>query len=184
MLSSSPDRGRLVVGGLLVVLGGVFLIGQVLDIRLGERAWPYLVLLPGVALLVVGLLLGGPAGVGLSIAGGITTMAGAVLLYQEMTDAWASWSYAWALVAPGGVGLGMLLSGLARGDLELTENGGRVALVGVGLFVGFGIFFEGALRLSPDNGLFGHPLIPAALVVVGGLVILYALITSRRRGEG
>jgi hypothetical protein len=183
MLSTSPDRGRVVVGGLLILVGVAVLAGQAFDVRLGERDWPYLVLLPGLGLLLVGLLLEGPGGVGLSIAGAITTMTGAVLLYQESTGAYASWSYAWALVAPGGVGLGMLLSGLAHGDRELTDGGGRVALIGVGLFVGFGVFFEGALGLSPDGGLFGAPLVPAALVLVGVLVILYAIVTAGRRGE-
>jgi hypothetical protein len=181
MLATSPDRGRLVVGGVLILVGAVFLVGQVFDVRVEEYGWPLLVLVPGLAILVIGLLVGGPGGVALSIVGGITTMTGVVLGYQAVTDQWATWAYAWALVAPGGVGLGMFLSGLVQGDRELADSGGRVALVGVGLFVGFGLFFEGVIGLTTGRGLFEEALVPAALVVIGILVIAYGVLGGRRR---
>ncbi len=180
MLDTTPDRGRLLIGLILIVLGVVALGGQVAGIDLGESGWPLLVLGPGLAMLVIGVLLRGPGGVALSIVGGITTMTGVVLLYQQLTGAWASWAYAWALVAPGGVGLGMWLSGVAEGDRELTENGGRVALVGLGLFIGFGIFFEGLLGLTTGRTLFGEPVLPVVLVVVGIAIIVYGLTAGRR----
>ncbi len=180
MLDSTPDRGRLLIGVVLIVLGGAALVGQLAGFDVGESGWPLLVLGPGLAMLVIGVLLRGPGGVALSIVGGITTMTGFVLLYQQLTGAWATWAYAWALVAPGGVGLGMWLSGLAQGDRELTENGGRVALVGVGLFIGFGIFFEGFLGLTTGRTLFDEPVLPAILVVAGVAIIAYGLMAGRR----
>ena len=180
MLATAPDRGRIVIGLVLIVLGVVFLAAQLLGFDAGQAGWPLFVLGPGLAMLVIGLVVGGAGGVALSIVGGITTMTGVVLLYQELTGAWATWAYAWALVAPFGVGLGMLLSGLVQGDRELADNGGRVALVGIGLFIGFGLFFEGLVGLSTGRSLFEQPILPAVLVIVGVLVIGYGLVAGRR----
>ncbi len=180
MLATAPDRGRLVIGLVLIVLGVVFLAGQLLGFDAGGAGWPLAVLAPGLAMLVIGLVVGGPGGVALSIIGGITSMTGLVLLFQEITGLWASWAYAWALVAPFGVGVGMLLSGLAQGDRELADSGGRVALVGIGLFIGFGLFFEGLLGLSTGRSLFEQPFLPVVLVIVGVLILGYGLLSGRR----
>ena len=53
-------------------------------------------------------------GLGLAIPGAILAMIGFVLWYQASTGLYATWAYAWALVVPTGVGLGMLLYGLAH----------------------------------------------------------------------
>ncbi len=179
-----PTRGRLVIGAGLVVIGAVFLIGQAVDIRVGDQLWPWFVIAPGIGLIVVGILAGGPPGVAFSIAGAITTMAGLVLFVQQLTGLYATWSYAWALVAPGGVGLGLLLAGWSQGDRDMVANGRRTALVGLGLFAGFGLFFEGVLGLS--NGgqpLFSGPLLPAVLVVLGAILFLWGLVGRRAQAD-
>ena len=50
--------------------------------------------------------------------GGIVTMIGVVLAVQEAYGLYQTWAYAWALVAPGGVGVGLTVYGLLarRGD--------------------------------------------------------------------
>jgi len=48
------------------------------------------------------------------IPGSIITIAGLVLAVQNTFDLFATWAYAWALVAPGGVGLGIAED---RGDV-------------------------------------------------------------------
>ncbi len=181
MQATSRERGRLAAGVALILIGVLFIGAQVVDLDVGDEGWPLFIIVPGVAMLVVGLLMAGPGGVGLSIVGGITTMAGFVLFYQNVTDQWATWAYAWALIAPGGVGLGMLLAGLAHGDRTVASDGARTALVGVGLFAGFGLFFEGVIGLSSGFGFFGQPLVPGALVVVGVLVIARELLGRGRR---
>jgi hypothetical protein len=170
----------LAVGVVLILLGALFLIGQFVEIDVGDAAWPLLVIGPGVALLVIGLVIGGPPGVGLSIAGSITTMVGVVLFYQNQTGLYETWAYAWALVAPGGVGIGMLLAGIAQGDRELVTDGARTALVGVGLFLGFGIFFEGVIGVSGGGGFFAEPLVAAALVVIGVVVMVWGVVDRGR----
>ena len=76
--------------------------GRVRTARL-PYGWPLYVIIPGITLLVVGFI---SLGSGALIPGGIVTVTGLVIAYQAVTDDWASWSYAWALVVPGGVGLG------------------------------------------------------------------------------
>jgi len=183
MQASIPERSRLAVGLVLIFIGALFLIAQVVEIDVGDAAWPLLVIVPGLALLVIGLLVGGQPGVGLSIAGSITTMVGVVLVIQNQTGLYETWAYAWALVAPGGVGIGMLLSGITQGDRELATDGARTALVGVGLFLGFGIFFEGFVGLSGGGGFFAEPFIAAALVAIGIVVMTWGIADRRRGGD-
>ncbi|HEV8489292.1 MAG TPA: hypothetical protein VGQ58_05850 [Candidatus Limnocylindrales bacterium] len=94
---------------------------------------------------------GGRGGAGLAIAGGITTVTGLVLAFQNATGLWATWAYAWALVAPGGAGLGLLLYGLFTWQPDFVARGRGTLLVGLVLFVGFAIFFEGFIGLSGDR---------------------------------
>jgi hypothetical protein len=91
--------------GIVLVVVGLFALGVVLfGVDLTQYGWPLFVIIPGLTLLVVGFLGGGA---GASVPGGIVTMLGLVLAYQSSTGDWASWAFAWALIAPGGVGLGL-----------------------------------------------------------------------------
>ena len=104
--------------------------------------------MPGVAMILGSFAIPPRGGLGLAIPGAILAMVGVVLWFQATNDLYATWAYAWALVAPTGVGLGMLLYGLAHRDGELARDGLRTTLVGIGLFLGFAFFFEGVLGLS------------------------------------
>ena len=131
------------LGLVLVILGGLALLGRMFSIDLLGLGWPIFVLAPGIALFAAGVAVGGRAGVGLAIPGGIVSMVGVVLSFQAATGLWATWAYAWALVAPGGVGVALVLYGLLTGQGDLVRNGVPVLLTGLGLFVAFGLFFEG-----------------------------------------
>ena len=174
-----PRRGSLVGGILLVVLGLAFLVARAFRLELGVETWPVWIVGPGIALVVAGLVLGGPGGLGMIIPGAIATTVGSILWVQEATGLWATWAYAWALVAPTSVGLAMLVFGLVHGDVELRRNGLRTMLVGLALFFGFALFFEGAIGLSGGR-------IPAAdvalpVVAIGIGVLLLALSVMRRQ---
>src|SRR5262245_30209752 len=145
---TGPRRGSLAGGIILVVLGLAFLVARVFRIELGVDAWPIWIVGPGLALLIAGLVVGGPGGLGLVIPGSIITTVGAILWVQDATGLWSTWAYAWALVAPTSVGAGMFLFGITHGDRELTANGLRTLLVGLALFFGFALFFEGVIGLS------------------------------------
>jgi hypothetical protein len=170
----STRRGTVLLGLALVLLGGLALAGRLLDVDLLSLGWPIFVLAPGIVLFAAGVAVGGKGGLGLAIPGGIVTMAGAVLTFQSATGLWSTWAYAWALVAPGGVGIAFVLYGLLTGQRDIARGGVPILLTGLGLFIGFGLFFEGLLNLNGANGL-AEPLLAAALVGLGIVVILLGL---------
>lgn len=168
------------VGGLiLVIVGTLFLVGRVLDITLGAHAWPLWIIVPGLAMLTGSLFIPPRGGVGLAIPGAIVTMVGLVLWVQESYGLYETWAYAWALVAPTGPGLGMLIYGLARGDRELVGDGLRMTLVGLGLFLGFALFFEGAIGLSGDKITGLDEVLPFVAIGLGALMVVLSLVRSR-----
>jgi hypothetical protein len=183
MDGSGTSRGALVVGALLIVFGAIALVVRVSGVEVG---WPAWVILPGVALLIAAFAVPEPGGSGLAAAGGVVTAVGTLLAVQDATGTYASWAYAWALVAPGGVGAGLLLYGLLtrRGDIA---RGGLGSLVtGVVLFlIGF-LFFEGLLHLN-GNGFANLTDIGVPIVImgIGAAVLVGAIIPGpwRRRSR-
>ncbi|HJR49532.1 MAG TPA: hypothetical protein VJ794_00415, partial [Gemmatimonadales bacterium] len=142
----SPEAGTAVIGVLLVLLGAGFLVAQQFGFELIDIEWPFFIILPGVALLVAGLAL--PWGAGMLIGGSVVTAVGLVLLYQNATDHWESWAYAWALVGPAASGFGTALAGLRTGSGGMVRAGGTQVLIGLGLFAAGYLFFEGILNIS------------------------------------
>ena len=173
-------RGTVVLGLVLVILGGLALLGRVIQVDLLGLGWPIFVLVPGILLFIAGLAVGDKAGLGLAIPGGVVSMVGIVLAVQSATGLWGTWAYAWALVAPGGVGLAFVLYGLLTRQPEIARGGVPILLTGVGLFIGFGLFFEGVLHMS---GLSANIdlLLAVGLVVLGVGILLYGLFGRRRQ---
>jgi hypothetical protein len=162
----------------LVVVGLFYLVVQVAAVDLSSFGWPLFVIIPGVTLLIVGII---SLGTGAAIPGGILTMVGLVLAYQNSTGHWTSWAYAWALVAPGGVGLGLFLQGLRERNSHLVRQGRSLMFIAALIFmVGF-VFFESILNIS---GINEQPVVRAALpalfIVIGILLLARSISNSRR----
>lgn len=175
----ADNRGGIVLGLILIALGGLFLLDRVTGIDLADAGWPLFVIVPGVLVFAWGLSTSGREGVGLAVGGGITTVVGLILAVQNLTGLWATWAYAWALVGPGGTGIGLLGYGLTHRDQGLITNGLRSIGSGLALFVAFGLFFEGVIGLS------GQPFLsteigPIVLIAVGVVVLVMGLV---RRGR-
>ena len=175
----TEQRGMLVLGGLLVVVGVLALAGRGLGVDAFGLGWPLFVIVPGLLLFALAVMARGPAGAALAVPAGIVTMVGIVLAVQNATDLWATWAYAWALVAPGGVGLGLLAYGFATGHRDSVRAGLPILGVGLGLFLGFGIFFEGVLGLNGTAIVGAESLLAGGLVVLG-LVLLAGGLLNRR----
>ena len=165
--------------GVVLVVVGLFALGIVLfGVDLTQYGWPLFVIVPGLTLLVVGFLGGGS---GASVPGGIVTMLGLVLAYQSSTGDWASWAFAWSLVAPFGVGLGLYLQALRDRDPGTLRQGRTLMFVGLLIFmIGF-VFFESILGISgQDYGIFGKAALPALLIVIGIILLVRSIQRSRR----
>jgi len=164
-------------GVVLVVLGLFALLVQFTGFDAGE-SWPLFVIIPGLTLLVVGYL---SLGTGALIPGAILTVVGLILAYQSSTGDWPSWAFAWPLVAPGGVGLGLYLQGVRNHDPHLLRQGRVLMFVAAIIFMIAFVIFGTVLNIGGYNyGWFGKAALPALLIVVG-LVLLARSIQSTRQ---
>ena len=109
-------------------------------------------------------------------------MVGLVLLYQNATDRFETWAYAWALVGPGGSGIGMLLYGTRSGDRKMARDGFRTILTALGLFAVGLVFFEGIIGISGERLPLPDWVLPVAVIVIGVLVLLRGLTFRDTRG--
>jgi hypothetical protein len=173
-------RGNIVLGVMLVAVGLLAIAARQAGLDLLEVGWPAFVIIPGILLFIGAVFIGGRPGIGLAVPGGIVTMTGIVLAFQNTTGAWETRAYAWALVAPGGVGIGLFLYGLLTRQREVASAGLPVMVTGLGLFLAFGFFFEGIVGLS--GGRFGgfDAVFAGGLVVLGLVVLAFGLLGPRQ----
>src|SRR2546428_3254747 len=156
MRARRPD-GPTVVGILPVLLGLAWLLGRVANVDMTQLPWPLYVIVPGVVVFLLSVPARDRGGEGLAVVGAMVTVTGLILLYQDATGHWESWAYARALIAPGGVGVGLLLFGLLGGRRGLIDSGARTALAGLAIFLVGAVFFElilniGGGHLRPPRG--------------------------------
>lgn len=177
---AQPSTGQgsgLALGIVLVVVGIFFLIMRVLNVDLSTYGWPLYVIIPGLTLLIVGFV---SLGTGALVPGGIITVTGLVLAYQNATSDWASWAFAWTLVAPGGVGLGLFLQGLRVHDTRQMRLGRNLMLWAALLFmIGF-VVFESIFQISGhDYGIVGRAALPVLLIVIGVTLLARSVRSGR-----
>lgn len=180
---SGVDRAGPVLLGVVLILAGVaWLLGSLLGVDVGRYGWPLFIIVPGAILLLAGLATPREAGVGMSVAGSATLATGLILAVQNLTGWWASWAYAWALIAPFGIGLGLMLAGWRLQRPALLRSGGRAALAGLALFVAGFVFFEGFIGIDGRSLLSMNGTTWAALLIAIGVVWL--VVSLARRGPG
>lgn len=177
---SSFDRGALILGGGLLLMGVISLMGRLLNIPFGDFLWPFIFIVPGVLVFLTALSTESSSGEGLSILGGILTMLGFVFLAQSVTGLWASWAYAWALVAPTSVGISQMVYGMRKDRDTIVQSGRKLANLGMTMFVIGFVFFELVIGIN-GFGLrrFGLPVFPLMLIFAG-LVVLYSTLMRKK----
>jgi hypothetical protein len=168
-------RSSVVIGGLLILVGIMVLVDRQVGFEIGRTGWPLFVIGPGVILFLVSFAVGGRAGAGFAVAGAIVTATGLILAVQSQTGLWATWAYAWTLVAPGGVGLGLLVYGTVTGQRDLALSGGAALLTGLALFLVFAFFFESVIGLSGQRVAGLDALLAAGIVVLGAVIVVLSL---------
>jgi hypothetical protein len=169
--------GTAVLGAILITVGVLFFLGQQLDLDWGGEIWPFYIVAAGIVLAAFGLAQAGASG--LTIAGSIVAVVGLVLLYQEWADHYESWAYAWALVAPGGSGMGMLLHGSRFGNGRMVRDGFWQIVTAAGIFVVGFVFFEGIIGLSGNRWNLPEWVLPAVIIGLGVLVLVRAVSSGR-----
>jgi len=179
-----PDAGGVVLGLLLILAGAAFLVSNVTGFDIGRYGWPIFIIGPGLFLLILGLAVPGEGGLGAAIPGGLLTSVGLLLAFQDATNTYASWAYAWALVAPGSVGVTLFLFGLTHRRMDLIDSGLRTAAVGLGLFIGFGLVFENLIGLDEThpNSILRDSL-PFLAVAMGVVIVVLNLLPRRHDRE-
>lgn len=154
-------------GVLLIVLGVLGLVDPLLNIRVGHFVWPFLILVPGVWMLIASVQLEGDF---FSILGGIVTMLGLLFFFQNLTGHWASWAYAGVLVAPTGVGVGQVVYGKSQGNAGKVKTGKDLIFIGLSIAVAGFVFFELILNISGLNlGITGWGVL---LILLGAFTLL------------
>src|SRR6266508_6156086 len=93
-MADGGRRGSVVLGVILVVVGLLAIVGRQLDVNIVAIGWPLFVIVPGILLLAGSVFVGGRPGIGLAIPGGIVSMTGLVLAFQNATDTFQTWAYA------------------------------------------------------------------------------------------
>lgn len=171
--------GWIVVGAVLVMIGALLLLGQSLDVDVGEFGWPFFVIVPGVILVAFGVARGENGRAPL-MAGSVVTATGLVLLYQNTTDRFETWAYAWALVAMVGPGLGELAYGKLQGHPETAAAGLRKAFVGIAFFALGLVFFELVIGIGGEPGPLRDVGLPILLIALGLWAVVGGYVTRRR----
>ncbi|MBC7237994.1 MAG: hypothetical protein H5T69_19295, partial [Chloroflexi bacterium] len=110
----------------------------------------------------------------LVIIGSLVSATGSLLFYQNTTGHWESWAYAWALIAPTSIGVGLLIYGALHKRQDLVKTGTDLATIGLILFGALALFFELILGIG-GFGL-GHIAWPILLIVAGLLLGLRAVL--------
>jgi hypothetical protein len=177
-----PERRRtgstVAIGVVFIVLGIFALAVAVSGIDLGTSGWPLFVIVPGLTLLVVGFVFVGSVA---TVPGAIVTVLGLVLAYSSATDHWLVWFYAWPLVIPGSIGLGLYLQALRDRDDFALRTGRAMIGVGVILFlIGF-VLLESIFHISGADafGPVGQAALPVLLILVGVILLVRSVQKSR-----
>ncbi|MEE4195921.1 MAG: hypothetical protein V2J07_12035 [Anaerolineae bacterium] len=152
-------RTALSIGILLILVGAVLLAMQFVPALQEWAQWPMILVAVGVVFLVAAFTSGNGD---LAIPGMITGGIGGILLWQEITRDFNSWSYAWALI-PGFVGLGILLANLINRD-RLDRGGGVLLLIS-------GFAFAAFYASEKLDVITSEMIWPFALIFVGVLIL-------------
>ena len=145
-----------------------------------KTLWTLFLIVPGLALLVAAAFLEDRTALIAAIAGAVVTAVGALLLYQDLTAHYESWSYAWALI-PGSVGVALAVHGLRFHRADLVSVGTKmVAAFGLLLLVG-AWFFETIFRTNRAPFDLGDNW-PIALIALGGVLFVVGLLRGSTGG--
>ncbi len=171
MDSSRNVSFRLALGVILILIGGIYLVGQILNLNSLRLFWPLVIVVTG-GIFFAGMFALGKTGGPLAIPGSIISMIGIILFIQNLLQLWQTWSYAWGLIIVS-VGIGIAISGWWSGHDGMRRSGWRLIQLGLTLFLVFGVIFEILFHLTPgsNQNLVG----PIILICLGAISLMTRL---------
>ena len=170
-------------GAILILLGILFLIGRyvsaLFNFDIGHYSWPFFIIIPGLLIFLGSFVFERRAGIPLAMFGGMVTAAGGILFLQNLFDLYASWAYAWALVAPTSVGIAKVIYGALRGLGDEVKSGLSLSGIGLAMFVIGGFFFEMVIGISGFGFGAAWQCWPGLLIGLGIILLLSNLLPRR-----
>ena len=168
-MNERPEISRNTGAYILIGLGVLFLAAQIFNFSFLGTFWPLIIVAAGLPFLF-GAINGGKNQAGLIFPGMIISGTGLILLYQNFTNHWASWAYAWTLY-PVFVGAGLWFMGRRTGDNNQYHTGQNMVRWGITAFAGFWVLFE-VIIFGGGDRFFGNLLVPI-LLIGAGLFMLF-----------
>jgi hypothetical protein len=178
METRHSNRNTVIGGILLIGLGVLLLILQNFQFTFSNQLanWyiPYTTYIIGLGLIFIVFGLAGKDNLtGLTIAGSIILVSGILLTYQDTNHNYQTWSYTWALIFPGAIGLALTLQSLTTQDYEQRRTGVLIMAIALMITLVGWSYFEGMVNLSGYNL---HQLTtfvgPAVLMAIGVLLLV------------
>src|SRR5712691_10105169 len=96
-LGRARPRNGAALSVVLIVVGAMYLFAQWFGFDLGHLGWPFLIILPGLALLGAAAF-DGRSLASLAVPASMVTTTGLILLVQNTFYLWDTWAYAWSLL--------------------------------------------------------------------------------------
>ncbi len=152
-------KGNITIGIILILAGALLFVMQLYPDLSDWITWPMIIIGVGLLFLIAGVV-GGNGD--LAIPGFINIGVGGILLYQNVTNDWGSWSYMWILILAF-IGLGIILSNLIN-HTTIDRSGLSLLVVSLTAFAAF--FLAEHYQIGKDL------LWPAGIILVGILVIV------------
>jgi hypothetical protein len=164
---SDEKRATSIIGGILVLIGGFFLLTQFIPGLTIGSLWPLFVLGAGLVFLIFGVI----KVHGLLIPGCILSYIGSILLYKNMTDTWDIWQF-WLLV-PSAVGTGIFLSELfdKKDVIKALRASWFLIALGIVLFIVF---------MIPGSWA---KLWPLFIIAAGVMILIQGLVSVGRKKD-
>jgi len=148
---------RIILAVVLIAVGVMSLLGA-------NLLWPFFIIVPGIILLGMATM-GRSAAAVFSIPGMMIAGTGLLLFVQNLTDYWASWSYAWTLYGVF-LGLGFMLMARMIDAPSLGDVGRGFVRFSMIAFLGFSFLMEIVFNVGGGPGLW-H----IALLAIGAYLL-------------
>jgi len=143
--------------------------------------WPLFVMIPGLVFLGAAAK-GGRSTAAFAIPGMLISGTGLLLLVQNLTGYWSSWSYAWTLYGVF-LGMGFAMMGRLMGDSAVESMGRVFILVGGIAFLVFGAFMEAVMGFGGLGTLWPLVLIGAGLFLLARPFTLRRALKPKRKND-